>query len=233
MHIAVCDDNIADRKQMERLMGREADKWIAAGDPLYSFSYGSASSLFDNFMQFDAVFIDMKETEGISTKDVLDKLYELGAMGLMVIMDEQENYPDLGEKVVFLPKPIQPAGLHETLVKAKENAGTHENLIELRGEEATLYVKEREIIRSEQNGHYTTVYLTEGRSIKFHGQAYTLYEEVADLHPEFVMPGSKTMINIRHVTHLSTFKAFLDDGSSFLVSGSIMKYIRKIMADLS
>ncbi len=29
MHIAVCDDDIAQRKQTERLLGREADKWIA------------------------------------------------------------------------------------------------------------------------------------------------------------------------------------------------------------
>lgn len=25
MHIAVCDDNVADRKQLERLLGRESD----------------------------------------------------------------------------------------------------------------------------------------------------------------------------------------------------------------
>ena len=26
MHIAICDDNIADRKQTERLLGRESDR---------------------------------------------------------------------------------------------------------------------------------------------------------------------------------------------------------------
>ena len=30
MYIAICDDNIADRKQMERLLMREADKYIKA-----------------------------------------------------------------------------------------------------------------------------------------------------------------------------------------------------------
>lgn len=39
MHIAVCDDDIAQRKQTERLLGREADKWIAEGDQVYTYSY--------------------------------------------------------------------------------------------------------------------------------------------------------------------------------------------------
>ena len=35
MHIAICDDNIADRKQTERLLKREADKMRAEGEMLY------------------------------------------------------------------------------------------------------------------------------------------------------------------------------------------------------
>lgn len=57
MHIAVCDDDIAQRKQTERLLGRETDKWIVEGDQVYTYSYGSEESLLDNFMQFDAIFL--------------------------------------------------------------------------------------------------------------------------------------------------------------------------------
>ncbi len=35
MHLAVCDDNIADRKQTERLLGRESDQRINSTGVLY------------------------------------------------------------------------------------------------------------------------------------------------------------------------------------------------------
>ena len=39
MHLAVCDDNIADRKQMERLLGRESDRRLNTTGVLYVDSF--------------------------------------------------------------------------------------------------------------------------------------------------------------------------------------------------
>ncbi len=35
MHLAICDDHMADRKQMERLLGRESDRRMNTTGVLY------------------------------------------------------------------------------------------------------------------------------------------------------------------------------------------------------
>ena len=46
MHIAVMDDNIADRKQLERLLDRESDRRIQTTGNLYIDSFVALESLF-------------------------------------------------------------------------------------------------------------------------------------------------------------------------------------------
>ena len=40
MHIAICDDNVADRKQLERLLSRESDARMAQSGVFYTDSFG-------------------------------------------------------------------------------------------------------------------------------------------------------------------------------------------------
>ena len=35
MHVAICDDNVADRKHLERLLSREADKKAGTSDNIF------------------------------------------------------------------------------------------------------------------------------------------------------------------------------------------------------
>ena len=51
MHVALCDDNTADRKQSERLLQRESLNRISVTGPLYVDSYGNAESLLNKPMQ--------------------------------------------------------------------------------------------------------------------------------------------------------------------------------------
>ena len=45
MHLAICDDHMADRKQMERLLGRESDRRLNTTGVLYVDSFGSKESI--------------------------------------------------------------------------------------------------------------------------------------------------------------------------------------------
>ena len=54
LHIAICDDNIADRKQLERLLKRESDKRAAVSGIVYTDSFGNAVARLANPMQYDA-----------------------------------------------------------------------------------------------------------------------------------------------------------------------------------
>ena len=64
MHLAVCDDNIADRKQMERLLGRESDRRLNTTGVLYVDSFGNRSAILSTPMIYDGLFMDMVEDGG-------------------------------------------------------------------------------------------------------------------------------------------------------------------------
>lgn len=85
MHIAVCNDNVADRKQLERLLARESDKRLSTSGNLYVDSYGHPDSLLKNPMQFDAFFIDMELTPDISDSSVLQCLIKAGCSAPVIL----------------------------------------------------------------------------------------------------------------------------------------------------
>ena len=64
MHLAVCDDNIADRKQTERLLGRESDRRINTTGVLYVDSFGNRNAILSTPMIYDGLFMDMVEDIG-------------------------------------------------------------------------------------------------------------------------------------------------------------------------
>ena len=61
MHLAICDDHIADRKQMERLLGRESDRRLNTTGVLYVDSFGNRDAILTTPMIYDGLFIDMTE----------------------------------------------------------------------------------------------------------------------------------------------------------------------------
>ena len=64
MHIAICDDNVADRKQLERLLGRESDKRKSDTGVFYTDSYGDCEVLGRNPMPYDLFFFFFTERDG-------------------------------------------------------------------------------------------------------------------------------------------------------------------------
>ena len=53
MHIAICDDNIADRKHLERLLSRESDKRMGTPNLLYVDSYGDREHFLFHPLMYD------------------------------------------------------------------------------------------------------------------------------------------------------------------------------------
>ena len=226
MHIAICDDNVADRKQTERLMGREADKWIAQGDTFYTDSFGNADALIKTPMSFDAFMIDVCHTEDLTALDVVNRLREKGVNVPMILVCSEVNYRKQAfpEGTMFLDKPLQPALIHEALVKVKELCDEKEPLIELRGDD-TVYVKDSEIMYVTQNGYNCDVHLADGRVIINRTSVGNFFDEVYDEHHSFVMVSAKAVINIDFIKEMKFHKAVMTDGSKFPAKGDVLKYI--------
>lgn len=231
MLIAVCDDNIADRKQTERLMAREADKWIAEGDTFYTESYGNAQALLGTPMAFDAFMIDICHTPGLEALDMVDRLREKGVIAPMIMLCSDVNYRDqaFDEGTLFLDKPLQPALIHEMMLKVKEYTLSKEPLIELRGDE-TMYVKDDEILYAEHAGYTSNVQLTAGRHIVAGTTVENMFDEICDEHDSFIMLGSRVMININYVASTGFHKVIMTDGKKFSANGEAVKYINKHLA---
>lgn len=232
MHIAICDDNVADRKQLERLLKRESDRRAESSGILYADSYGNASSLFSNPMQYDVFYIDMCKTVGVSGLSIVIELKNLGVNAPIVMCCSDINYreQDFPEDTLFIDKPIKSDELSKSLDHAlsiKENA---QPLIELRTEKETIYVTEPDILYAVEDGRFTVVSLADGRKINITTTASNLFADI-EIHPSFLSPTLKTVINCRHIQNISFHKAVMSDGEVFRISRNCLEYAKKAMSE--
>ena len=192
MHIAVCDDNVADRKQLERLLKRESDKRAASTGIIYTDSFGNSTSLLSNPMQYDAFYIDMCLTEGITGTEVANALIAQGVNAPIVLCCSKINYREqtYPENVIFLDKPIKVAELGQSIDHALDIMSKAVPLIELREDEDTVYVTEPDILYAEEEGRNVIVTLKDGRTVKVATTAINLFSQIEN-HPTFFAPSHR------------------------------------------
>ena len=91
MHIAICDDNIADRKQLERLLDRESDRRKDTSGVFFCDSYGNSEHLSRNPMPYELFFLDMtsEEPDGLS---FAIELRRLGVTAPIALCSSSINY---------------------------------------------------------------------------------------------------------------------------------------------
>lgn len=215
MHVAICDDNVADRKQLERLMGREADKWIAKGDPLYIYTYGSAESIMAANLQFDAIIIDITENEKHTTLSVIDAIREQGEQAVMVISSRDDIDAGEREDIMYLPKAVSPTRLHEIIESIRTRMDSYVKKIELRGQDETLYVTEDDILWAKETDVTTEVKLKDGRKVILQGTAEKFYGFVSVKHECFMLVNMKCVINCHYIQKVNPLFVLMQDGRKF------------------
>ena len=228
MHIAVCDDNVADRKQLERLLKREADRRLKSSDEvLYTDSFGNAQALLANPMQYDAFYIDMCRTEGITAMDIVSSLVSKGVHAPVVMCCSEVNYREYSfpDNVFFLDKPIKVPDLTASVDHALEIKSQAPSLIELREEKETTYVTEPQIAYGVEEGGHIFITLTDGRKLNIACDAMNFFTQV-EAHPSFFLPTPKILVNGRHIQSLGFRKITMTDGTVFRVSGKCMDYAK-------
>ena len=103
MHIAVCDDNVADRKQLERLLGRESDKRKHDTGVFFTDSFGQSSVLARNPMPYDLFFIDLTEDNPDGLSFALS-LCKAGVSAPIVLCSSKTDYRAAAENLPNLPE---------------------------------------------------------------------------------------------------------------------------------
>lgn len=229
MHIAICDDNVADRKQLERLLKRESDKRASTTGVIYTDSFGNASALLANPMQYNAFYIDMCRTEGVTGVDVVNNLTAKGVNAPIVLCCSDINYRSFPfpDNIIFLDKPIKTAELASSIDHACAIMEEAEPLIELREEKDTYYVKESHILYAVEEGLHLIITLTDGRKIAIVTTALNFFSQI-EQHPSFVAPSVKVVLNGRYIDKIGFYKVTMTDGTVFPIHRECMKYTKYI-----
>ena len=214
MHIAVCDDNVADRKQLERLLKRESDKRAASTGIIYTDSFGNSTSLLSNPMQYDAFYIDMCLTEGITGTEVANALIAQGVNAPIVLCCSKIKVAELGQSID-----------HALDIMSKAVP-----LIELREDEDTVYVTEPDILYAEEEGRNVIVTLKDGRTVKVATTAINLFSQIEN-HPTFFAPTVKTILNGRYMEKLGFRKVIMCDGKKFALHRDCVAYAKQLLAE--
>lgn len=229
MHIAICDDNVADRKQLERLLHRESDKRIPESGNLYIDSYGNPQTLLKNPMQYDAFFIDICKTEGINGIDVVNSLTTLGSQSLIILCSSDIDYSKypLPSRVICLNKPIKAEILSELLDEARKMKDSSAPLIELREDKGTYYVEEHDILYAREENRLLIITLADGRTVRSGMTAMNFLSQLESF-PSFFSPTIRSVINGHHITNIRFTKITMTDGTCFHALGWPLFYARKI-----
>ena len=113
MHIAVLDDNIADRKQIERLLDRESDRRISTTGNLYTDTFGAVDAFLAAPRQYDFFMIDLKGEVSLCV-EIAGKIRDLGIKVPICFFrstDEFAGIENMPANVLFLEKPVKTADL--------------------------------------------------------------------------------------------------------------------------
>lgn len=232
MHIAICDDNIADRKQMERLLGRESVARMKTSGNLYVDSFGNSGALMNAPMIYDLIYIDMTDLppHGMEVAIALREMGVTSPIVMCISKINYRNYAVIPDNVFFLDKPIKTDELSNSVTEALAVKQSAVPTIEIRGEEKTYYVPEANIIYAYPDGHNMKIVLTTGETICQLGGLRELVYAVQAF-DAFLILGKKYLINQHHIAKVKGSKVIMDDTSKIPLAFGDKKRI-KLYADV-
>jgi len=235
MHIASCDDNVADRKQLERLLCRESDKRKADTGVFYTDSFGDADALGKNPMPYDLFFLDfISDSENGFTFAL--KLRSIGVTAPIVLCSSKINYlsrmtsAENPSDFMHLNKPIIVSELCQVLDKAIQMQQSRVPTIELRSEKDTLYVKEDDIDYAVSEGMFVHVFLNNGTKVSLITSMENFYHSVS-MYSHMLMLTNKSLINIAYLDKVLPAKVILKDGTAVKSSLFLQKYIKSALQE--
>lgn len=220
MHLAVCDDHIADRKQMERLLGRESDRRISTTGVLYVDSFGSENSILSTPMIYDAIFMDMNEN-GCDAVKIANELRKNGTGVPIIFCCDKVNYRHCGQlpdNILFLDKPVQAAELASIIDQLLVKIGERIKKMEFRNMSETFYLTEEELVYAHpQKDRYMVLHLLNGGQQLAEGSHKNFCAALSD-YDNYISLTNHNVINMRYIKSISFFKVTLANGDSIRLS---------------
>ncbi|MBE5882118.1 MAG: hypothetical protein E7289_07435 [Lachnospiraceae bacterium] len=232
MHIAVVADNIADRKQTERLLGRANTALAASIGTLFVDSYGDEASFLHACMRYDLFILDF-DNDVAHSMEVARKLKEKSAPGLITVCkhaDAPFQHETAIQGLYTLDKPILTAPLHKLLCDIHlelEKMQSRLDLVELRTDTDTHYVSRATILyaRAFEKEHRLCYHFTDGSVLESTGGFDDLKRYLGDFDEFSVKPGN-LLVNKDHIKEETKKSIRLSNGEALEYSlfGRFLKF---------
>ena len=150
VYIAICGDNAADRKHLERLLDREKDARLSKSlDVLYIDSFGSEDALLTTPIKYDIFLIDLSAGSASGAKTA-ERLRERGINAPIVLFSSEQSYDSFvrsPEDIIYLDKPVTKDRIENLVDVALDHVSRKVPLIEVRNRKDTRFISHDELIR--------------------------------------------------------------------------------------
>lgn len=215
MHIALCDDNVADRKQSERLLGRESDSRIHTTGGLYLDSFGHHEALLQAPMQYDLFFLDMVcgDTDAFALAHMLRKA---GVTAPIVLCSSRLDYQSMEnqpELVFHVKKPLKPEDISSCIDKALAIRDSLEKRFEIRCEQETHYIDAGSVVTVIPEGHLAKLVFADDTVLKMLGTLEDFYCLTESTH-KFVFARKNRLVNLDYIAYFTMHQLMLTNGQS-------------------
>lgn len=223
MHVAICDDNVADRKHLERLLSRESDKRIDTPNILYVDSYGDKDHFLINPLKYNIVFMDMCLEKG-TVEYILDELVAMGFTAPLVLYSSKIDYtaiPNLPDFVVHAKKPYIPEPLPKLLKLGDENVEGFIATISVHQNGTLIEVEKDEIEYAVGNENGTALHMVDGTSIDT-DETISAIRQILEPYEEFEYINKNGIANFRFVSAVMPFHVIMQ--SYYQFKTSLLRY---------
>lgn len=219
MHVAICDDNVADRKHLERLLSRESDKRAGTPNILYVDSYGEKMHFLANPLKYNLIFMDMSSEPGI-VEFILEHLEEMGYHAPLVLYSDKIDYtaiPNLPDYVVHARKPYIPDPLPDFLALGDANVSGHVVSISVHKDTILIHVPKYKIMYALEEARTSTLYLTDNTTIAVDEKIDEL-RQIFEPFEEFERVNNKSIANFHYVTAVTPVTLVMQDNKELKIS---------------
>lgn len=216
MHVAICDDNVADRKHLERLLSRESDKRAGTPNILYVDSYGEKMHFLANPLKYNLIFMDMSSEPGI-VEFIIEHLNEMGYHAPLVLYSDKIDYtqiPSLPDYVVHARKPYIPDPLPEFLALGDANVAGHVVTVAVHTDSTINHVPKYMIMYAQEENNSCNLHLTDGKTVVIDERIDEL-RQLLEPFEEFVRVNPKSIANFKYVSAVIPAALIMQDEQEF------------------
>ena len=219
MYVAICDDNAIDRKYLERLLSREADKRANAPSALKVDSFGDAAHFLVNPLKYNIIFMDMCFERGTATA-IIDALVAMEYSAPLILYSSRIDYsqlPNLPDFVYHAKKPYMPEDLPGFLALGDRNALRYDAGIKLHQNGAEIKVSKDETECAAASKKGSTIYMADGTRIDVDEDIANL-RQILSPYEEFGRVNKNGIANFKFVSAVTPFHVIMQSSFQFSIS---------------